>query len=134
MEPKEIVRVLQKKSAAELFEAVCDLYRDVRVLGYTGEDQDMLLFQYGVNDCGQGEKFELDLTRQFMSSDGEIYQLNSTLLFEPTSELRSIPEKNEWCSSPAALEEFIQVIQGSNGYVACRSITPARVMVAYGGV
>ena len=134
MNPKDLVKELRSKIANELFEAVCDLYRDIRVLDFMGEDQDMLLYQYGIYDWGQGEKFELDLTRQFMSSDGEVSQLKSTLFFEPTSELRSIPEKIEWCSSPSELDEFIQSIQCSNGYIACRSENPTSIVVEYESV
>ena len=66
MPPNEIVRILKGKNAAKLFESVYEVYRDIRIFGFTDEEQDMLLFQYGVFDWGQGERFELDLTRQFI--------------------------------------------------------------------
>lgn len=46
------------------------------------EDGDMLLYQWGTYDWGAGRWFEINITRQFIPSDGaedEILQLSLTL-------------------------------------------------------
>jgi hypothetical protein len=53
------------------------------------EDGDGILAQYGVYDWGQGEHFELDMTRQFSFSDDDgeydhMAQLQCTFRFGPT--------------------------------------------------
>src|SRR5436309_13551988 len=47
-------------------------YRDVRAEGCRMDmDGDMLLYQWGTNDWGNGEFFDVNVTRQLITSDGE---------------------------------------------------------------
>ena len=58
--------------------AFFDFYRDERAEGCAvDEDGDMLLFEWGAVDWGEGEHFELSLARQliFGPGDGKIWQL-----------------------------------------------------------
>ena len=69
------------------------------------QDGDGILAQYGVYDWGDGEHFDLGMTRQFSFSDedGEydhMSQLNCTFHFAPTDELRAIPARS--CGGSAA--------------------------------
>jgi hypothetical protein len=65
------------------------------------QEGDGILAQYGIYDWGDGEHFELDMTRQlsFADEDGEyshMAQLQCTFLFEPTDELRALGDENLW--------------------------------------
>src|SRR5437879_13288813 len=67
------------------------------------EDGDMLLYQWGCYDWGNGESFEFNITRQFMDADGQdedIRQLSLTFKFKPTESLRKLADGNRWCRSP----------------------------------
>lgn len=91
----------------------------------------MLLFQYGIFDWGQGERFELDLTRQFINKDNDISQLKSTICFEASRKLSSISEMSAWCSGTCELDSFIQTIERSPGYINCRALVPKTIEVEY---
>ena len=110
-------------------EAMLEFYRKERAEECDlDQDGDMLLFQWGCNDWGEGEFFELDLTRQFIYGSGEddhIRQLHLTFQFEPTESLREIEDGNRWCHSPRDLADFRAFIESSQaiklveGLVAC---------------
>jgi hypothetical protein len=89
-------------------------------------DGDMLLFQWGVYDWGEGELFEYNITRQMTYTemapadpeiaDDEEYeesvvgQLGLTLKYAPTAALRAVAEGNRWCSRPEQLPAFRQFV------------------------
>ncbi len=118
-----------EKDAPDLFEAVCDLYKNTRFSGSYGEDVDMLLFQHGVFDWGVGEYFELDLTRQVIQGVDKIIQIRSTFYFEPNEQLRAIGSETHWCRSLKELDDFVAQIQGSEAYIACRKMRPSDIKV-----
>ena len=83
-------------------------YREVRADDCPLDDKgDMLLYQWGVYDWGDGETFNFDITRQFILSDSEgdegMSQLNFTLHFAPADNLRAL-KGNRWCHSPAEID------------------------------
>ena len=91
-------------------------------------DSDMLLVQWGVYDWGQGEQFEFDLTRQFISAasgdDEAISQLSLTMYFSPTPELRDVGADNRWCESRDGLAQFRDFILASQPYSLLASQVP----------
>ena len=63
--------------------ALIDFYASIRADGCEPDaDQDMLLFQWGTYDWGDGEHFEIDLVRQVIvpdeADDDAIWQLHLT--------------------------------------------------------
>jgi hypothetical protein len=103
-----------------------------------GEDGDMLLYQWGTFDQGDGEFFELDITRQFILEDGSddenIWQLSLTFKFTPTDELRSLESGNQWCETPRprAVEQFeSRYIRGSAPFELLADELPVRVELNY---
>ena len=62
-------------------------YEFVSPGGCTIENGDMLLYQWGTNDWGDGTQFEIKITRQFIELDAEdddaISQLQLTFKFPP---------------------------------------------------
>ena len=116
----------------QLIERTLSFYQSIRATGLAGDTHsDMLLFQWGVFDWGHGERFEFDITRQFISSsafgDDAISQLHCTAYFSPTPELRAIPAANRWCRSVADVESFSAFIRDSVAYRAVSSLKPSQV-------
>lgn len=109
-------------------------FREVKPVG-CADDGDMLLFQFGTYDWGQGLWFELDITRQFADlehvyededdddddeSGGDdgyrqaaLSQLNLTWRFRPTPELDAIEAENCWLDRPASEARFLQFVEDS---------------------
>jgi len=134
MNPKNLAKELKSLNPSELFETMCKLYGDLRFIEYNEPETDMLLYQFGVFDWGQGEYFELDLTRQFIDTNDEVSQLHATLYFEPNIELRKLEEGSVWCESPSGLDIFEREIQNSEAYRLCRALTPLKMKVTYENV
>lgn len=129
MKIADLLRILKAKSPADLFESVCSLYAEVRFPGVIEDEGDMLLYQYGIYDWGDGEYFQLDLTRQFIKEDNDVVQLRTTLLFHPINELRELESASYWCESTSVLDHFEQIIQNSSAYKICRGLVPLNVNV-----
>ncbi|MCP4634923.1 MAG: hypothetical protein GY848_00420 [Methyloversatilis sp.] len=118
----------------QLIDDALAFYRSVPASGLaSGPDTDMLLFQWAVFDWGQGERFEIDLTRQFISSslmgDSAISQLRYTALFIPTAGLRAIPPANRWCRGIADPSSFDDFIRQSTAYRAVADTLPQAVQL-----
>lgn len=99
-----------------LFPVVLDYYQSSRIEGTSLEDDgDMLLFQWGSFDWGQGQWFEVDLTRQAIEADaedGSIQQLRCTFRYE-SGDFSDIEAGNRWCYSPNEVEDFRLFVIGS---------------------
>jgi hypothetical protein len=111
-------------------------YREVRPAGCAKElDGDMLLYQWGTYDWGQGRFFNLDLTRQFILEGAEddegIFQLAFKFLYPPSSALDALKDGNRWCHSPADLAEFERYVISSQAYRAVLGQLPAGVQLTY---
>lgn len=91
-------------------------YNSVRVDDCILENEgDMLLFQWGTYDWGQGRWFRLNITRQIIpqhaeDDDDEIFQLSATAKFHPSAELDALGFGNQWCSSLDELADFFAFI------------------------
>src|SRR5205814_25063 len=96
---------------------------------------DMLLYQWGTYDWGDGESFELDITRQLIfgeADDEDIFQLSLTFKFLPTTELRQLASGNRWCSSRAELEGFRIFIHHSAPFLTANKQLASSVQLEYG--
>lgn len=101
--------------------AFFDFYGEERAEGCVLDaDGDMLLFEWGVMDWGEGENFELSLARQmiFGPDDDDIWQLKLTYGFPPNDAFRALGDGNRWCGSPDDLAEFQQAVEESDAYRA----------------
>jgi hypothetical protein len=103
-------------------------------------DEDMLLFQWGVYDWGQGEYFEYTITRQLIADrafiDKETHeewtermfeQLSLTFRYKLSEALRGLPSGNRWCYRPEELTDFAQYIAESPATLAVRNEIAHRV-------
>lgn len=112
--------------------AMIEFYSTARADGCDpGADQDMLLFQWGTYDWGDGEWFEIELARQVMIPDEEdddaIWQLHLTYRYPPSRELALLGSGNRWCPSPdetANFERFVLNAPPTAAAIALRRTRP----------
>jgi len=113
-----------------------DFYQQVRADGCAvSSDRDMLLFQWGTYDWGQGRFFNFDITRQFTQTgenptdpdDNTMSQLKLTFYYCPNPILEALKSGNRWCHSPEELPEFRAFVISSASYAAANSTIPAKI-------
>ena len=140
---KQFLRVLKQRglklsslSPNEGIDAMIAFYNDVRAEGCDLNQQgDMLLYQWGNYDWGDGESFEFDITRQLIDGDGEdedIRQLNLTFHFTPTATLRKLEAGNRWCRSPKMLKSFQSFVRSSAAFKLVTPAKPLKVSLEFG--
>lgn len=116
-----------KVSVRDGIDAMIEFYRSIRADDCSFDsDGDMLLFQWGTYDWGNGPRFELDITRQFIRAAGEdddIWQLSLTFVFPRNV----ITGGNRWCTHPAELDDFAAFVQSHPAYVAAADVAPATI-------
>ncbi len=120
---------------ADGLELIADFYRNVRAEDVARlPDQDMLLYQWGTYNWGQGAHFSLGLTRQLIVGSGEddhIWQLHLTFYFPPDQALQQIGKGSRWCESLEALPEFVAFVWSSQAFHAAAGRTDARPELEY---
>lgn len=100
-------------------------------------DGDMLLYQWGMSHGDEGDRFKLNLTRQFIlggdSEDENIWQLSLTFQFAPTEALRAIPSGNKWCprSRPQTVDYFENFVRESEAYRVVCNMESVRIQLDY---
>ena len=109
------------------------LFDKIKVEGIDNID-DMLLFQYGVYDWGDenGEHFSFDITRQIINpAEDEPYQLNFTLIFSPLN-FTGVEQHTEWNDSYDTLDDFVNHIKSTRGYVLASELQPRKYQLIFG--
>jgi hypothetical protein len=104
-------------------EAWLAFFANARASDTTTEDgawPDALLFEFGYREAVPGyygSCFYLNLTRQFISCDGEdddaMFQLVWQAEYEPTEHLLALGQKTEWCDSLQSLAHFREEVLSS---------------------
>jgi hypothetical protein len=114
-------------SVRDGIDAMIEFYREVRADDCVVDaDGDMLLFQWGTYNLGNGPSFELDITRQFIREGGEdedIWQLSLTFVFPP----KELERGECWCQAPAELDEFVAFVRSHAAFAAALESAPLRV-------
>ena len=118
---------------AQGVDSMIAFYRDERVIECElNTDADMLLFEWGTHDWGDGENFEFSITRQFIHADGDddcVWQLTLGFQFTPTAELTQLKSGNKWCGSLNALSHFDKFIRESAAYRTISGNVPRNVQL-----
>jgi hypothetical protein len=125
---------LDSLTPAAGIEALLAFYEEDRAEGCPiDEDGDMLLFQWGTNDWGNGPTFEVNITRQLIASedDEEPRQLSLTFRFKPPIGAR-VREGNRWCESPDGIVEFRRFLRNSPALKALGKKAPDSVELRFG--
>lgn len=111
--------LLSDLSVNDGFTLFLQFYQIKRVKAYDiQKDQDMLLFEYGVYDWGDGESFYLSFTRQLSSSSpwAKMWQFKLQFKFPVVQELSEISSDNLWCSGLNEVDLFRDNIATSVGF------------------
>lgn len=110
-------KVPEKLLPEELMSLGFAFYQEERATDALPVDEvsfgDALLFQWGTREAllpYYDACYYVDLTRQFISEEGEdddaMFQLSCQLQYELTPDLRQVQTGNRWCGSLAELPEF----------------------------
>ena len=126
-------------SATQSIDLMVSFYREVRVDGCDFDnDGDMLLFQWGSYDWGEGESFHYNITRQLILTpdddqdlDSFLGQLSLTLKYEPVTALKTIVAGNRWCQHPGELADFITFAQDCEATAVVRQMSPSAIRLSY---
>jgi hypothetical protein len=116
-------------------EAMLAYYAEERADGCDiDDDGDMILFQWGTHDWGDGPAFEVNITRQLIVADDEDEeprQLGLTFRFGPSAGAAA-GEGNRWCESPDGLAEFRRFVARSAALKAVGGQSSESVELRYG--
>ena len=115
-------------------EAMLAFYADERADGCDlDDDGDMLLFQWGTYDWGEGPAFEVNITRQLIVSadEEEPRQLALTFRFDPSAAPRGA-DGNQWCESLSELAKFRKFVTTSKALKAVKERSPSSVALRFG--
>ncbi|MFO0952841.1 MAG: hypothetical protein U0835_17165 [Isosphaeraceae bacterium] len=116
-------------------EAMLAYYAEERADGCPiDEDGDMILFQWGTYDWGQGPAFEVSIVRQLIvprSANQEPRQLDLRLRFEPEAGAAA-GRASRWCESPDDLPAFRRFLAESPAIRAVGGLRPMSVELRYG--
>jgi hypothetical protein len=122
----------------ESFAAMLDFYREVRARKVIEVDGDMLLFQWGTHDWGEGAHFEVDLTRQLYTEswimnaiaggpgDHNIWQLSLRFRYAATEALAELGHGNRWCHSLEEFEAFRSFVETHPVLRAVQDLAPTQ--------
>ena len=120
-------------------EAMFGFFRDERATDTVGieEDGDMLLFEWGTHDWGdgRGRHFSLGCTRQLIPREGggdDIYQLRLVYAFPPSPDLALLGGGNQWCDTPDNLKSFERSVKTSPPFLALAERTDAGLELSFG--
>ena len=109
----------------EAVEHMLAFYTTLPAEGCNAPHADQLFFQWGTYDWGEGEAFEIGISRQFIEPDEDelsISQLKLKFRFEPTPNLSAFESGNHWCKSRDDVQSFHLLIAKSNAYQALGEI------------
>ena len=118
---------------AAVFDTMLRYYSEVRVNGCDpGDDEDMLLLDWGSYDWGEGRAYEVDLSRQVVlpdRRDDAVVQLHVVYRFPNTGGLAKIPVGNDWWGSPGSIDEFREVLEANVALTLAADAEPLSVEV-----
>ncbi len=126
---------LNNMTPAQGIDAMLSFYQDDRADGCSfDEDADMLLFQWGTYDWGDGAFFDLNITRQLIFGgfeDKNIWQLSLIFKFNPTDAMRTLDSGYKWCGSLGDTHQLSKFIHDSNAFQLVAHETPDKVELEF---
>lgn len=113
---------LHRSAPQEGPEQMLTFFATVAAEGCQPDDGDMLLFQWGTYDWGEGPAFEIGLVRQFIGQgeedDDAMSQLSLTYRFEAEPSLLALGAGDRWCEGPTQADALRAFIHGSPAFQA----------------
>lgn len=134
-----LVHATREAATAAAFPAafawVAERYRRERLSGTDlAQDGDVLLFQWGVLDWGDGLHATIDLTRQILQAaasaggDPSVWQLHCCFRFPPPL-LNGIKNGKSWCAHPDHLPAFQAGMEASPAWQRLGPVRHLEVIV-----
>lgn len=109
--------------------------RDTAAVVAFDEDGDMLLYEWGVFDFGDGPSFQFGLTRQFVLrgevGDDGIRQQVLMCHYEVSTEASELGRGHRWCHRPEEVDSFRTFIEMSSAAASAGDRLPTRVDLRY---
>ena len=135
-EYRKIIREKEVLPVDEFIDIAVNLFKEIRVdkIDYTESFNDMLLFQYGVYNRGDGNgnHFSFDITRQIIvPEEDEPYQLSLILIFEPFLFLEIKPY-DIWSNDFNGVEDFVNHIKSTPGYKLASKTNAKKTQLLFG--
>jgi hypothetical protein len=131
--------VINKLMLADGMDLMLEYYKGIRV-GNCPIDKngDMLLFEWGTYNWGEGSFFQCDITRQFivdgLEGDDAISQLSMRFYFIPNPEFDNLKSGGRWCESPDELFNFNLFINTNETYLLVAMRQPVKILLDYSQV
>ena len=120
MELKDLINELEGYTGLELLKRQIHLFKTTPFEEFTSSNADMLLFQFGCYDWGEGEFFELDVTRQLSGEpDSPIEQLHCTISYPVNDSLLKLGEDNFWCENRFDVAKFESRVLNHDAFQLC---------------
>ncbi|HVL49981.1 MAG TPA: hypothetical protein VM754_00575 [Actinomycetota bacterium] len=117
-----------------VFATMLRFYAEVRIQGCEpGDDEDMLLLDWGSYDWGEGRAYEIDLSRQVTSPEepGDFWELHILYRFPSTGDLAAVPTGNDWWGSPDLVGEFALALESNPALAAAAGSDPLSVEIYF---
>jgi len=120
---------------ADALELMVAFYREVEVTGLVPPPEDVLKFSWGVSNRGEGEHFEVNLTRVLTTpraaAPPQVRELELTYRFAPKAEFRPIPRHEVWGYSRAELPAFATQVRDTEAFAIAQRETALSVSVMF---
>ena len=146
IEPKEAITAFEKQlknsiidfhniSVELLIDQQLTFYKKIRAKNVSYEnDGDMILFQWGTYDWGEGKYFQFDIARQFIETDKNgddaISQFHTILFYDPNSIGEEI-QGNKWFNNYKNTDEIKIFILQSDIYERIKSLKPIKREISW---
>ena len=128
-------QLIRSLSSGQIVDLSIDFYLSAHAVGLSPEpESDMLLYQWGTYDWGQGRAFEFDMTRQFIrrvEGTSLISQLSLKATYPASAGLAGIEPGHRWCKSQRDAATFRDFILGSSAYRAVSFLRPQSVAATW---
>ncbi len=97
------------------------------------EDGDLLLFQWGSYDWGEGRSFQYEIVRQLIvaEDDDGIWQLSVTLYYPESEETQALGAGHRWCPHPRGADDFRGSIESTDATAYAHRAPPSRIDVRF---
>ena len=111
----------------QLIDLSVHLFHEIKLEGPLADDEpdsDMLLFEYGAYDFGQGKRFLFGIARQWcVPENDEPYQLHIELRYDPAA-FKGCGAKTLWSDWDPALNAWRGEIRATKGYALAQKLGP----------
>jgi len=117
-----------------LIDLSVQLFRDLKLEDIPQHDpmEDMLLFECGTYDFGQGEHFLFSIARQWCSPENdEPYQLRIELRYDPAA-FKDCDAQTLWSDEEDTLAAWCGEIRATNGYALAQTLGPQAFTLWFG--